>query len=79
MNLSLKAIEKSVAVQRTAACSPSIWSPPLDLWIKLNTKSACREEDGFASWGGVAQDRLSSWRFEFNKFIGIRSVIDAEL
>ncbi|KAL4340121.1 hypothetical protein GQ457_08G022120 [Hibiscus cannabinus] len=63
----------------TIATDPLHWDPPPPTWMKINTDGAQREVDGYASCGGVARDSNEMWSFSFSKFIGVCSVLDAEL
>ncbi|KAL4336249.1 hypothetical protein GQ457_07G029660 [Hibiscus cannabinus] len=59
--------------------NPVEWAPPEQGWVKLNTDGARHATSGMASCGGVLRDHLGEWILGFSKFIGVCSVIDAEL
>ncbi|KAL4335934.1 hypothetical protein GQ457_07G000840 [Hibiscus cannabinus] len=60
------------------ASGPLYWGSPPPSWVKINTDGARRGDDGYAS-RGVARDSSGTWMFGFLKFIGVCSVLDAEL
>ncbi|KAL4386745.1 hypothetical protein GQ457_09G012620 [Hibiscus cannabinus] len=59
--------------------SPVEWTPPEQGWVKLNTDGAPHAISGMASCGGVFRDHMGEWILGFSKFIGVCSVVDAEL
>ncbi|KAK8515106.1 hypothetical protein V6N12_001266 [Hibiscus sabdariffa] len=55
------------------------WKLPPEGWFKVNTDGARNSSNGMACCGGVIRDDEGRWRFGFAKFIGIYSVLEAEL
>ncbi|KAK8534022.1 hypothetical protein V6N12_047422 [Hibiscus sabdariffa] len=58
---------------------PVYWTPPAHGWHKMNSDGECRVVEGWASCGGVIRDLHGNWCLGFSKFIGIYSVVEAEL
>ncbi|KAL4284759.1 hypothetical protein GQ457_16G014900 [Hibiscus cannabinus] len=58
---------------------PVFWTPPARGWHKLNSDGARRVLNGWASCGGVICDSFGNWCLGFSKFVGICSVVEAEL
>ncbi|KAK8516676.1 hypothetical protein V6N11_007439 [Hibiscus sabdariffa] len=55
------------------------WVPPEIDWIKVNIDGARKPVNGYAMCGGVGRNSAADWLFEFSQFIGICSIVDAEL
>ncbi|KAH1047349.1 hypothetical protein J1N35_038133 [Gossypium stocksii] len=48
-------------------------------WIKLNMDGAVWVDSGFTTAGGVMHDMKENWILEFNRFLGVCSVLEAKL
>ncbi|MBA0553649.1 hypothetical protein Golob_012812 [Gossypium lobatum] len=48
-------------------------------WIQMYTDGAVKAESGLATVGGVMRDRSGKWILGFNRYLGICSVLEAEL
>ncbi|MBA0721516.1 hypothetical protein Golax_009051, partial [Gossypium laxum] len=48
-------------------------------WIQLNTDDAIIESSSIATIGSVIRDKNGSWIFRYNQFVGICSILNAEL
>ncbi|KAL4284847.1 hypothetical protein GQ457_16G008760 [Hibiscus cannabinus] len=56
-----------------------VWQIPPPGCYKLNTDGSRRKIDGQVSCGEVVRDSNGAWCFGFSKFIGLCSIIDAEI
>ncbi|MFQ6624777.1 hypothetical protein Gotur_004434 [Gossypium turneri] len=54
-------------------------SPMLGNWIQLNSDGVVNEDFGFATVKGILRDRYDRWILGYNRFVGICSILDAEL
>ncbi|KAE8705604.1 hypothetical protein F3Y22_tig00110419pilonHSYRG00021 [Hibiscus syriacus] len=70
-------------IRRTRQSIPCVtahcWIRPPFGWVKTNSDGACHRELGTASCGGVIRSHEGRWLLDFAKFIGIYSVLEAEL
>ncbi|KAE8735671.1 hypothetical protein F3Y22_tig00000340pilonHSYRG01205 [Hibiscus syriacus] len=48
-------------------------------WLNVNSDGARHKESRLVSYGGVVRDHDGEWKMEFTKFIGICSVLEAEM
>ncbi|KAK8600844.1 hypothetical protein V6N12_050692 [Hibiscus sabdariffa] len=66
-------------LQQYPTSTPSRWSLSPDPFIKINTDGEKFSSLGRAIRGGVARNSDGDWCFGFAKFIGVCSVLDAEV
>ncbi|KAL4320177.1 hypothetical protein GQ457_18G016630 [Hibiscus cannabinus] len=64
---------------RSSLPSGGRWQPPSEGWHKLNTDGARVVSNSMSSCGGVIRDCNGGWRIVFSRFVGICSVLEAEL
>ncbi|KAH1073442.1 hypothetical protein J1N35_025770, partial [Gossypium stocksii] len=61
------------------ACEATPCSILSENGVYLNTNGLVRHEDGFVAATGIVRDHNEKWLFEFNRYLGSRSVFDLEL